>query len=187
MKDYLQVWKVNDKITSYRFPIIKIICCLVFGVLSFFRFDIFPGLAPVGEYKVLDKLLYLFLWALVLVIYVSIAEMITLHDRKSEAKTKKTKIRPDAKGIELPLDKIYALLKENDIMDFVAQAGSASVRFGASSDYAGNQYFHKRYYLDSQEFTDLAPFSLELDKLRGENGLIKIIRVDDVPAHKYFK
>ncbi len=187
MKDYLQVWKVNDKITSYRFPIIKIVCCLILGVLFFFRFDIFLGLAPVGEHTLLGKLLYLFIWALVFVIYISIAEMIKLHDRKIEAKTKKTKVRSDTKGIELPLDKIYALLKENDIMDFVAQAGNASVRFGASSDYAGNQYFDKRYYLDGKEFTDLAPFAQELDKLRGENGLIKIIRVDDVPAHKYFK
>ncbi len=181
MKDLFKgFFKFNKGSTSYAPPIIKsAVSFSVIVSLLILRFNLLRS-----QNQPLDTLIGIAVAAVFILgmlrIYISIAEIIAVHDnicRKSDGQYK-----------EFPLSDVLLLIERNDIIELsvLLPGNNKTYRIGSSSiNKRGNSVFYaKRYYIADSEFSDIASFKCKIADIYKE-GNIKVISIDGVSPDLY--
>ena len=168
----------NDELTSYRYPIIKILFFAVFWCMLTLRGYVFNYDTTVK--KIIDYVIVSGFIPLVgICSIIAFAEMILVYENKETEKKLKRK-----KAYDMPVDKIVSLAEENDIIEFMIAADDKKIKIGASSDYEYNKFFDKRFYIEKQEYENIDEFREKVQEF-SDNGTIKVVSIDGV-SPKYY-
>lgn len=177
-------FKVNTCIKSYTYPIIKIIIFFALILLLFFRkyylnisnslLDIIVGIVfgCIGL-------------ACFLCIYISIAEIVLLHERRKDVKAVSMQIK---KGDSLPLDKVISLINDNDIIEIRILSNNEIIKIGASSDckMGRSGFYNKMFFINNEEYETLTSFKKAIIKYTVDSNLF-VLTIDDLAPVKFFK
>ncbi len=174
------LFKVNTSSASYAPPVIKaVIAVAVTAALLILRFDLFRF-----QNQLLDTLIGIAVAAIVVLsvlrIYVSLAEIIAVHDNTSRKSSKQCR--------ELSISDIVSLIEKNDIVELsvLFPGNNRSCKIGASSNSkrGRSQLVDKRYYIDDSEFVDIISFIHEMNNI-AKNGTVKVISIDGISPNLY--
>ena len=117
-------------------------------------------------------------------IYMAIAEMILLHERRLES------------GIDIELaisnsknyatDYIISLMQKNDIIEFLIVSNNKIIKLGASSNShnGSSKFFDKRYYISDQENITIEVLSEVINKY-SIDGKICVIKIDGMSPNDF--
>lgn len=117
-------------------------------------------------------------------IYISIADIILLNERKKDSGTNKE--HTTVPKYEYSVEDIISLLKKNDIIEMSILSNNQLIKLGASSDchVSNSRFFNKKYYIDKN-------YNITIDNLHSillshaQNGTIFVVSIDDV-SPKYY-
>ena len=172
---------VNNKLTSYKYPIIKLLFFIALGMLLGLRGYIFN--CDTMTKKIADGIIVFgFLPFIAICPRIALAEMILVYENKETEKKLKRK-----KVYNMPVDKIVSLSEEHDIIEFMIVTDDKKIKIGASSDCENNSFtfFDKRYYIGKQEYENIDEFRERVQEI-SDNGTIKVVSIDGV-SPKYYK
>lgn len=174
----MNIFKCNDDRNSYTYSITKIPLCIVLIILLISRNDFIH----VDNY-VLNIIIGIFCVAAVLAsalcIYISVAEIMLIHEKREKVKTDLNHALKYSK--EFSIEEILSLLVTNDIIEIWIVSNDQIIEIGSSSDCreGSAQFFDKRYYVNEKEFT-------KIDYLRTEilpyfvDEKVKVISIDGI-------
>lgn len=173
------LFKYNHNIQSYIYPVSKIIFCVSLLVLIINRNSLIKLETPFMNTIVRIACLGVSV-AAVLCIYISIAEMILLHERREQISIDMSFALEC--GQEKPIDDIMSLLIANDILEITTILNSQTIKIGVTSDChpGSSQYFDKNYYIDDVCYAAIDDFREELGDLF-KTGIIYIVAIDGIP------
>lgn len=175
----MNIFKCNEHLQSYTIPIIKIILCTLLIIFLINRNHFYLIQHPV--WKIVEGVICVQIMILaILCIYISVAEMILLSERRSENNADHIAVLSSCRDYRI--DDVVQLLETNDIIEIAIIAKGKVVRLGASSDcHPGDaHFFDKSYYIDSKTEIDIKGIREEL-KNYADNGVIHVLTIDDIP------
>ena len=172
-------FELNPNINSFIVPITKILLCVVFMIVLFYRDRFFPILN-----KVLDiALAIIFTCVSILIIYISIAEIIELHYKNKDYQilSKKSDV------FNISKDEILDLLDKNDCMDITVLNDYNIIHIGVASDnHVGDSaYFGKIYYIDTKFYETCESFEETIEHLSNGRDYLRVIMIDDISPSNY--
>ena len=180
----LNPFSMNQTIHSYWYPIIKIFICLFILIILFFRNQIIDSDSNLLRFLITIISLILTISS-ILVIYVSIAEMISLSDRNIN---KKDQIHfAEYKTTDVSIKSLLDLLRSNDCMDIKVIYNSTIMHIGVASDnnVKDSVFFGKVYYIDGIEYETSESFESALIMLNTSDDCLSVIEIDDLPPWEY--
>ena len=146
----MRIFKCDEEIKTYKAPVIKItICVCVIVLLCFNPFHVNNVVANIC----VTVLCFCVFMLAVLCIYVSIAEILLLNERRAE---QNTQVIYDAQKAEVySIDSIVSLLVKNDIIkiSIVFKNSKVVVEASADSKPGTKAFFDKKYYINDNEVT----------------------------------
>ena len=175
---------VNETIHSYWYPLIKIVICLFFLTITFFINRIIVTDSNLLRI-IMTIIAFIILICSILAIYVSIGEMIIIHDKNSN--TKEQMQHCEYKTVDASIDQVLDLLRNNDCMDIKVLIDSRIVHIGSASDnnVKDNIFFNKAYYIYDNWYETVEPFAKALTRLSIFDNNLKIIEIDGLSPLKY--
>ena len=121
----------------------------------------------------------------ILAIYVSIAEMISIHDRNNKKKEQMHFL--EYKTADVSINTLLALLSNNDCMDIKVIFNSTIVHIGVASDnnVKDNTFFDKVYYIDDIEYKTSESFEAALTRFKTSDDCLSVIEIDELLPWEY--
>lgn len=176
-----KIFSVQTDLTDYKYPLIKIGVSLLVILLSVFR-DKFFVISAQPFNIIVTFLCFLISIASILCIYIAIAELFYVRENRKGIKMAEKAI--SAKPFSL--ERIIALLKENDIIEIEIKANEKVLKIGASADNKpfSSVFFDKRFYIEKEEYLKIEEFEKELLKYT-KNDEIDVITIDGIKAEKW--
>ena len=146
----MKLFKCNDTITSYKYPILKIIFSVVLIILLISR-DYFIGIDSVVWDVVITVVTFPIFIICVLCIYLAFGEMLLLSERR--ANTKKDINIAVKNGKYYHVNSILSLIEANDILDVTIFSNNQMINLGVSSETRSDnsRFFNRSYYVDKQD------------------------------------
>lgn len=176
MDKITKIFKVNSEIRSYTYPAIKISLCLVVILVLMNRNRLFS--LEDKRWAIATTVLALVLAVgCVFCIYIAIAEIVELHDR-----------RVDNQGIvgevvikQYPTESLMKLIEKEDILQVEIKFQEEIVKIGCKSDnkWSTNDFFDKVYYCDDAEYETIEAFR-EVLKAYEINGMLEVVSIDGI-------
>lgn len=178
----MHIFKCNTKITTYTYPAVKLILCILFIVLVLvFRFNVS---IESSVWNIVFGILgaQSFILA-IFCVYISIAEMLLLNERRTETEND-TKFST-AEGEKYATEAILTLLLSNDILDITIRNHKTTMHLGSSSETKpGNSvFFNKRFYIGHTEYISEDQIREALISLSQGEPLC-VIAIDGIPQSK---
>ena len=171
---------VNSELKSYRYPIIKILVCLLLIVLTV------VGLNFLYTERVILNFVFSLVRAGAVLVFVfcisiSFAEMVIIGDRSAETKIAQRKFA-DVYSI----DQIRALAEKNDIVEIVILFHGKTVKLGSSAECKNGSatFFNKRFYVGDKEFAEIDSFVREVQNY-AECGKYTVVSIDGAAPQFY--
>lgn len=178
---FFSLFRVNDTLESYKYPVIK----MIFSA-SLVSIMLYIVLNTNIENRILRNIVSSFS-SILLVLCVQcfiIAWSELGYIQESKEKKNASFQEYNKIAINIQLEKIFSMVKKEDIICFDILFNKKIVYIGASSDSTNSKFFDKRYYINDIEFEDFEEFKTKLAEY-SVNGCIKVARIDDVPVKKY--
>ena len=179
----LNLFRVDDAMSTYTYPLMKIVICIAIIPLLIFRDHFIHIEQLIGEiiFGVVCVELGI---ACILCIEISFAQLLVVHDNRS--KNKKLTSKQIEEGEWIPIEKIVTLSRDNDIIEIKVVSKGVCINIGASSDNRPGDsiFFDKLYYIGNQEYDSLEVFMEELKKY-SIDGQIPVVSIDGVPLKCY--
>lgn len=176
----MKLFEMQTNLSSYAYPIGKIIACLLIMIACMFRARIlcFQSRWINGTLTFLAGMLTL---ACVLCIYISVGELFCAYFNKHNQDS--VADRPPDSTL-MSIDKIIVLVCENDVIELEVWVNGRIINIGASADCkpSGVEFFDKRYFIDKHEYDDVMQFEKELVYSVGENQ-IHVVSIDGIKQH----
>lgn len=176
MEKITKIFEVNNELKSYTFPVIKILLCLVLFFILFNRDKLFPFADK--HLSVVATILSLALVVIcIFCTYVSIAEMIELHDRRVDNQRNIEKL--DCK--QYSIENIVSLIEKEDILEVQIKVQQEIVKIGCISDnnWSTNKFFDKVYYCDGTEYESIEAFRKVIHAYTTD-GMLDVISIDGI-------
>ncbi len=161
------IFKPSTKMKSYIFPITKIILFICLLIVLFFRDKLFNI-----EHDVFPWLFYAIILTIIWCIYISIAELFLIHDKRENDKIK-TSIPDIMKCVTKSIEELVELVDNNDIVDIIIVCNDMTVNVGDSSEFnshSGN-FFDKCLYVGEKIYGSIKDFEVALKGLTKEDFL----------------
>ena len=180
----LSFFRLNNTLQTYTFPIFKIVLCITIILSLVFR-NHFIHIEHLSWKIIVGVFCIIVCLACVLCIYISVAEIIVVHDHQSE---NPKFISPQSKDCRwLSVDKVVSLISQNDIIDIQILLKDSCIKIGASSDLkpGDSVFFDKHYYIGHREYENLEIFKAELLNYSAD-GQILVFQIDGV-SPKYYQ
>ena len=181
----MKIFSCDINIKSSTLPIFKIILCILLIVLliesgSFINIrnpylNIFLSIAS-AALTVLA----------VFIIYLSVAELIMLNERKA---VDEINVKAEQNYSETcSIDSVVSLLRTNSIIEFAVVSGDQIVRIGASSDcdVSDCHFFDKEYYIDDASGFTIEELEKELVKYLID-GKLHVVSIDGILPSYYIQ
>lgn len=172
------MFKCDESITSYTRPIFKIICCCILIVLLINRWDFNNSYINVF----LTVVGFVVMILAILRIYLSFAEMLLLHERRTEAKIGINKAMKYSE--EYTVENIISILGKNDIVDILILVKNQIIKLESSSENfpESSEFINKKYSID-EHFVELEEIKEKLTAFT-VNDKICVISIDGLPPSK---
>jgi hypothetical protein len=174
----LNIFSCNDNLTTYTYPLVKILVCVVLIILPIYRGH-FINLDNIIFNAIMGGVSFVVGIAGVLCVYISIAEIILINEKKTKASI----VLKDAIKLskEYSIDEIIFLVEKNDIIEIQVLSNNRIVEVGSSSDskQGSSKFFDKRYYIDKKEICDLEDFKASL-LLHSINEKVIVFSIDGI-------
>ena len=158
----MRLFKCNDAIKTYKYPIFKIVLSNVLIALMVCNGYIFP--INNNVWKIFVRVICTLIAVLcVLCVYISCAEIILLCERKRMANIDVVSANKKAK--ECQIDFVLSLLESNDIIEIAIVANNQIIEFGTSSNSLNGSscLFDKKYYVDGKEYVTIEDVKTTID------------------------
>lgn len=171
----MKLFEVQTDLTSFTYPIVKIIICLSLIILSFVRNRIFRFSNPWINLGA-TLLCFVLLMASILCIYISIGELFHTCANRKNMNYQSTDIK------QLTIEAITKIVSENDIVEIEVCTDRKTIKIGASAEcrYTSSIFENKLFYISSSEYETVELFTEALLELFPE-GSIPVLKIDDLP------
>lgn len=177
------IFRIDESITSYWYPIVKIILLALLIILAINR-NRFITINDSTITTIVGYIFAAFGIMCIYCIYVSFAELIFAYENREKGKSLSDKAINNSK--EYDIDKVISLAESNDIVEIIILSGKKSLEIGTSSYNvsAYSELTDKRYYIGKKEFVDIEDFKSALAPYLINDKLL-VISIDGVAAKKY--
>lgn len=172
----MKLFEPQVQLTTYGYPITKILICIVVYLLIFFRNSLFSFSHEFVKLA-LTVLCMLLIGPTIGVIYVSLIELESIYQKRNILKK-----RPNYHAIKYwTAEKIISLLQQNDIIEIEILFHDSVIKLGASSDckYSSTVFFDKLYYIESSNFETIEQLKTVLTQYE-ENGCFGVLTIDGI-------
>ena len=165
---------INKELTSYTYPIIKLIICIIFIALLCLRGDLFPlsrtATAIIGWVALAPALFGIYC------IYISVFELFKVHENRKKAKRNPSAL--PTKSVDQ--QEILRLVRENDIVEIEALHNKQIVHLGTSAEsHAGSsRFFNKRFYIDDREYLTEEEFIQAIAPYLDHRETVQVYTID---------
>ena len=176
MDKITKIFKVNSEIKNYTYPTIKIILCLVVILVFMNRNRLFS--LEDKRWAIVSTILALIVGVgCIFCIYIAIAEITELHDR-----------RVDNKGIvgevvikRYTTENLIKLIEKEDILEVEIKVQEEMIKIGCTSDnkWSTNEFFDKVYYCDDAEYENIEAFREVLNAYEID-GMLEVVSIDGI-------
>lgn len=179
----MKIFQYNDELKSYKYPVIKLLICIVLIVAFIYRDHIIPI-----DNKVIDIIVGVCCQLIgvqcIYCVYISIAEILQVRSNKKAA-FKQSK-RTVADGKAYSIDKIVKLTEDNDIIEIMIIANNEQILIGSSSDCkeGSSRFFDKEYYIGKESFQNIHEFKTALQQYTIDEKL-SVVLIDGVKPEYY--
>ncbi len=178
MVDYMKkLFELQTDLTSFTYPIVKIIICWTVCILCFFRDRIYRF-----SNNAIDVLICLLLiLPSILCFYISVGEIFHTAANRKRAKHKITN-RKSSKIKQMTIETITKIVSENDIVEIDVCKDKSVIKIGASAvcEYTSYVFTDKLFYISSSEYESIEQFVNALLKLFPE-GSVPVLKIDGLP------
>lgn len=177
---YMKLFEFQTRLTSFKYPIIKIIVCLSLIILAVLRNSIFQ-ISNIWINAIVTLLSFLITMASILCLCISVCEVIqTIENRQN------TKIAFPVETKQVSIETIINMISENDIIEFDVCKDEKIFKIGSSAvcDYAFGPLRDKLFYIASSEYETIELFTEALLKLFPERS-IPVFEIDGLPPKAF--
>lgn len=170
-----------EEVSSYRYPIVKLITSAIFVAAACNRNSIFERLG-INAGPVVNILCAIVGVAAIRCIYTGIAEIAIYHEESHKQHSEKKKKPTYLHSIEV----LGRIIEENDIIEIVVQHGERQIEIGASteSDRSSGEFYNKEYYIEDQCFGSFHEFDQKLAGMFPNGMQIPVVTIDGVAPEK---
>ena len=171
----MKLFEVQTDLTSFTYPVVKIIICLSVIVFSIVRNRIIC-FSSAWVNTVVTILCFVLTVIGILCLYISIGELFHVASNR-----KNTNYHPvDVK--KMTIEAVTEIVSENDIVEIEVCTGNKAIIIGASSDckYSSSVFEDKLFYISSSEYDTIELFTEALIDLF-PNGIIPVSKIDGLP------
>lgn len=171
----MRLFEVQKDLTSYTYPVVKIIISLSVIVLSLLRNRIFQFSNSLVNVTVTLFCCILTI-ASILCLYISVGEAFHTSTNRKNANYQSSEIRPVTIGV------ISKIVSENDIVEIEACKNNKIIKIGASADceYSSSVFKDKLFYISGSEYKTVELFAEALLELFPD-GIVPVLKIDDLP------
>ena len=171
----MKLFEVQTDLTSFTYPVVKIIICLSVIILSLVRNRIFR-FSNSWTNAAVTLLCFVLTMASVLCLYISIGEL--FHTRANRENTNYQS--SDVK--QLTIEAVTKIVSENDIVEIEVCTNNKAIKIGASAEckYTSSIFEDKLFYISSSEYETIELFTEALIELFPQ-GIIPVSKIDDLP------
>ena len=173
-----KLFSIQPGLTSVTYPIVKMIIALLVIVLAFVISMHFT-ISAIWVVFLIRLICVVALFASVLRIYISIGELIIVHENKNGSSMVQL-------GKTFKMEYVISLVEKNDIVEIEIKTQGQVIRVGASSDCkAGSSvFFDKKYYIGDDEYETLDLFEKALSHYAA-NGELRVITIDGIKVERW--
>lgn len=166
-----------EDVSSYRYPIVKLITSAIIVAAACNRNSIFEMLG-VKAGPVVNILCAIIGVAAIRCIYTGIAEIAIYHEKSHKQHSGKKK-KPT---YPYSMETLGKMIEENDIIEIVVQHGERQIEIGASaeSERSSGEFYNKEYYIEDQCFGSFHEFYQKLEEMFPSETQIPVVTIDGV-------
>ena len=170
-----KLFELQTDLTSFTYPVVKIIICLSIIILSLVRNQIFQ-FSNSWIYFAVTLLCFVLTMASVLCFYISVGELFHTHENRKNMNYHPSDVK------QLTIEAVTKIVFENDIVEIEVYADNQTFKIGASSDCEDSSFVFKDklFYISNSEYDTIEQFTKELIELFPE-GTIPVSKIDDFP------
>lgn len=171
----MKLFEVHTDLTSFTYPVVKIIICLSVIILSFARNRYFRFSNPWIEFGV-ALLCFVLLVASILCLYISVGELFHTCANRKNINNQPSDVK------QLTIEAVTKLVSENDIVEIEVYTDEKAIKIGSSADckYSSSVFTDKLFYISSSEYDTIELFAAALVNLF-PNGMIPVSKIDGLP------
>ena len=172
-----KLFSIQPGLTSVTYPIVKMIIALLVIVLAFVISMHFT-ISAIWVVFLIRLICVVALFASVLRIYISIGELIIVHENKKGSMAQL--------GKTFKMEYVISLVEKNDIVEIEIKTQGQVIRIGASSDckQGSSVFFDKKYYIGDDEYETLELFEKALPHYAA-NGELRVITIDGIKVERW--
>lgn len=171
----MKIFEPQTNLTSYAYPITKILTCLATIVISIERDHIYR-IQNTWLNVIVTLICLVLTLAGAMCIYISAGELFYVHENR-----KKADVDP-SKAKQLSIETIEKIVSENDIVEIEVYTGNKTIKIGASADckYSSSVFEDKLYYIAKTEYQTIEQFTEALAELFPQKS-VPVLKIDDLP------
>ena len=171
----MKLFEVQTDMTSFTYPVVKIIICLSVIILGLLRNRIFQ-FSNAWLNAIVTLLCFVLTIASILCLYISVGEVFHTSANRKNANYQSFEIK------QLTIGTITKIVSENDIVEIDVCKDKKTIKIGASAEceYTSSVFKDKLFYISSSEYETVELFTEALLELFPE-GSIPVLKIDDLP------
>jgi len=175
MKTLKKLFEVQTNLTTYKYPIVKILICLTIIILSLVRNMIFQISNPWIN-AAITLLCFVLAMPSFLCIYISVGELFIAYENRKNKNCRASDLK------QLTIEAVAKIVSENDIVEIEVCINNKIVKIGASADckYTSSVFEDKLYYISSSEYETVELFTEALVELFPQ-GTMPVSKIDGLP------
>lgn len=171
----MKLFEVRTDLTSFAYPVVKIITCLSILIFCFFRDRIFH-FSTLWADAIVTALCFVLVMASILCLYISIGELFHTYANRKRINYQPTDVKL------LTIEAVTKIVSENDIVEIEVCTNNKTIKIGASSEckYSSFIFENKLFYISSLEYETVELFREALiDSF--PKGIIPVSKIDGLP------
>ena len=171
----MKLFEVQTDMTSFAYPVVKIIICLSVIIFSILRNRIFQ-FSNAWLNAIVTLLCFLLTIASILCLYISIGEVFHTMANRKNTNYQFSEIK------HMTIGTITKIVSENDIVEIEVCKDKKTIKIGASAEceYTSSVFKDKLFYLSNSEYETVELFTKALLELFPD-GSIPVLKIDDLP------
>lgn len=171
----MKLFEVQTDLTSFTYPVVKILICMSVIIFSIVRNRIFRFSSSWAN-AVVSILCFVLTIISILCLYISIGEL--FHT----ASNRRNKYYHPLDVKQLTIEAVTKIVSENDIVEIEVCTDDKTIIIGASSEckYSSSVFEDKLFYISSLEYDTIELFTEALIDLF-PNGIIPVSKIDGLP------
>lgn len=176
----MNIFKVNVGLSSYTYPIVKIIIAIIIIALLITRSS-YIHINDKTASMVIVIVSFIIGCMSIFSIYISFAEIVYINDNREIANFKDKDIS-SMKSCIYTIEEVVDLVRNNDIIDIIIKCENNIVRIGSSSNYnkSNGIFYDKKYYIDKNNYDTIEQFITALKNTIRYKSHIDVVSIEGV-------